>query len=134
MRSRVRWGIVVILLLASVCSASIPPETTGSHRKTRSVSDADWNPFEEHGLCSASLPPKPLATPLPALPKAGRGTLKISFVIGVDGRLHKLAVLSSGGRAADSKAFDALRLWRYQPATCNGIPTEAEGTVEFPGR
>jgi len=71
---------------------------------------------------------------LPTLPKAGRGNLKIRFVIGVDGRLHKLAVVNSAGRAADSKAFNALRQWRYEPATCNGVPMEAEGTVEFPGR
>jgi TonB family protein len=125
----------VILLLAGVCTASIPPETPGPRRKVRSVSDADWTPpFEERGHCPAGLPPKPLATPLPALPKAGRGNLKISFVIGIDGRLHKLAVVNSAGRAADSKAFDALRQWRYEPATCNGVPMEAEGTVEFPGR
>ncbi|MFZ3211843.1 MAG: TonB family protein [Terriglobales bacterium] len=71
---------------------------------------------------------------MPALPKAGRGNLKIHFVIGVDGRLHQLAVINSAGRAADSKAFNALRQWRYAPATCNGVPMDAEGTVEFPGK
>jgi TonB family protein len=135
MRSQVRWGVVVILLLAGVCSASIPPQRPGPHAKGRAVSDADWTPpFEANGRCPAVLPPKPLATPLPALPKAGRGNLKIRFVIGVDGRLHKLAVVNSAGRTADSKAFNALRQWRYEPATCNGVPMEAEGTVEFPGR
>ena len=135
MRSRVGWGVVVILLLAGVCAASIPPQRPGPRTKARAVSDADWTPaFEEHGRCPAVLPPKPLATPLPTLPKAGRGNLKIRFVIGVDGRLHKLAVVNSAGRAADSRAFNALRQWRYEPATCNGVPMEAEGTVEFPGR
>jgi TonB family protein len=69
---------------------------------------------------------------LPAFPKAGHGNLKIRFVIGTDGRLHKLAIVNSGGDAADSKAFNALRQWRYEPAMCNGVPMEAEGTVEFP--
>jgi len=91
-------------------------------------------PFDARFRCPAVLPPKPLATPLPVLPKAGRKNLKMSFVIGVDGRLHKLAVINSAGRTADSRAFKALRQWRYEPATCNGVPTEAEGTVEFPGR
>jgi len=135
MRSRARRSVAVILLLAGVCTASIPPQRPGPHAKARAVSDADWTPpFEEHGRCPAVLPPKPLATPLPALPKAGRGNLKIRFVIGVDGRLHKLAVVNSAGRAADSRAFNALRQWRYEPATCYGVPMEAEGTVEFPGR
>ena len=89
-------------------------------------------PFDAHSRCPAVLPPKPLATPMPTLPKAGRRNLKISFVIGVDGRLHKLAVVNSAGRAVDARAFNTLRQWRYEPATCRGVPIEAEGTVEFP--
>lgn len=133
--SRARWSAVAILLLTGVCAASIPPQRPGPHTKPGAVSDADWvPPFAEQSRCPAILPPKPLATPLPAFRKAGRGNLKIRFVIGTDGRLHKLAVVNSAGRAADSKAFNALRQWRYEPAMCNGIPMEAEGTVEFPGR
>jgi len=135
MHSRACWNVVSILLLAGVCTASIPPQRPGLHAKPRVVSDEDWTPpFEEHGQCPAVRPPKPLATPLPTFPRGGRGNLKISFVIGTDGRLHKLAVVNSAGRAADSRAFDALRQWRYEPATCNGVPMEAEGAVEFPGR
>jgi TonB family protein len=70
---------------------------------------------------------------LPAFRKAGHANLKIRFVIGTDGRLHKMAVVNSAGHAADSNAVNALRQWRYTPATCNGVPMEAEGTVEFPG-
>jgi len=133
MHSRSRWSAVVLLLLAGVCAASVPQQRLGPQSKERTVSDDDWTPrFAEQNRCPAVHPPKPLATPLPALPKSGRGTLKISFVIGTDGRLHKMAVVNSAGRAADSKAFNALRQWRYEPATCNGIPMEAEGTVEFP--
>lgn len=161
-QSRARWSVAAILLLAGVCAASRPPQRLGPNAKPRAVSDEDWTPrFEveapsgrerpqaqqgerepaaeipnaarEHPRCPAVLPPKPLATPLPTFPKAGHGNLKIHFVIGTDGRLHKLAVLNSAGRVADSKAVNTLRQWRYKPAMCNGIPMEAEGTVEFPG-
>ena len=99
------------------------------------ASDNDWvPPFEEHARCSPVVPPKPVATPIPPFAKAGHGSLKIRFVIGTDGRLHKLAVVNSAGQIADSKAVNALRHWRYEPATCNGVPMEAEGTVEFPVR
>jgi len=134
-RSRARWSVVATLLLAGVCAASIPQVRPQSHTKPATVSDADWMPpYAEQSRCPAVRPPRPLATPVPALPKSGRGNLKISFVIGTDGHLHKMAVVNSAGRAADSKAFNALRQWRYEPATCNGVPMEAEGTVEFPGR
>jgi protein TonB len=103
--------------------------------KSTAVSDDDWvPPFPSTSAyyCPAMLPPKPVATPLPALPKSAGGKVKVRFVIGIDGRLHKLAVLSSAGRAVDIKAVKALQRWRYQPATCNGVPMEAEGSVEFP--
>jgi TonB family protein len=70
---------------------------------------------------------------MPVFHGTGRKNLKIRFVIGVDGRLRKLAVVTSAGRAADSKAVSVLRRWRYTPATCGGVPMEAEGTVVFPG-
>ena len=79
------------------------------------------------------LPPRPLATPLPSFSDRARPNMKIRFIIGTDGHLHKLAVINSGGVAADTKAVNALRQWRYRPALCNGVPMEAEGTVEFPG-
>jgi TonB family protein len=130
-----RWCVLSIFLLACACAASIPPQHFVANLKTGAVSDDDWAPpFEEHARCSAVLPPKPLATPVPAFPKASGGSLKIRFVIGTDGRLHKVAVVNSGGHNADAKAVNALRRWRYEPATCNGIPMEAEGTVEFPLR
>ena len=133
MHSRALKSVAAILLLAGVCAASIPQQKPGPQAKQRTVSDDDWMPpFAEQNRCPAVHPPKPLATPLPALPRSGRGNLKISFVIGTDGRLHKMAVVNSAGRVADSKAFDVLRQWRYEPATCNGVPMEAEGTVEFP--
>jgi TonB family protein len=134
MAQRARWSVVVILSLAGVCAASLPPQKLGTpHGNPRAVSDDDWTPpFEDYGRCPVILPPKPLATPLPAFPKAGHGELKIRFVIGTDGRLHKLAIVNSAGRTADSNAVKTLRQWRYKPATCNGVPTEAEGTVEFP--
>jgi TonB family protein len=123
-----------MLLLVGVCSASIPPQRLSRIGKPGRVSDDDWAPlYAQHNSCRAVLPPKPLMTPLPALPKARRGKVKISFIIGTDGRLHKLVVLNSAGRTADTKAFNALRQWRYKPATCNGVPMDAEGAVEFPG-
>lgn len=103
--------------------------------KTRAVSDEEWTPSFPSAsayYCPAMLPPKPVATPLPQLPSVGGGKLKLRFVIGIDGRLHNLDVLNSAGRTADSKAVETLQHWRYEPATCNGVPMEAEGSVEFP--
>ena len=134
MRCRACCYAFAVLLLGVLCAASIPAQKTRPQARPGTVSDADWVPsFDDHPSCPALRPPKPLATPLPTFRKAGQANLKIRFVIGIDGRLHKMAVVNSAGRAADSKAVNALRQWRYTPAMCNGVPMEAEGTVEFPG-
>lgn len=135
MNTGIRWRAISILLLVGLCAASIPPQKPSAQGKPAAVSDDDWTPrFDDHPQCPAILAPKPVATPLPALSKTLHGNLKVRFVIGTDGRLHKLAIVNSAGRAADSRAVNALRRWRYRPAMCNGVPMEAEGTVEFPGR
>ena len=34
----------------------------------------------------------------------------------------------------DHIVLDAVRTWRYRPATCNGVPTEAEARIGFSER
>lgn len=75
--------------------------------------------------------PQALATPGP-LVAAGSGLkVKVNFVVGTDGRVHSPLILESGGRLGDRDILRTVRTWRYRPATCNGVPTEAEGNVEF---
>lgn len=85
--------------------------------------------------CEATHPPQALATPSPLLdnPKAN-ATVKVSFIIGTDGRVHSPFILESAGPADDQVVLDAVRTWRYRPATCNGVPTESEARIGFSGR
>jgi TonB family protein len=76
--------------------------------------------------------PVALATPDPLFPSAGLGKkVRVSFIIGTDGRVHSPLILESAGAAGDRHVLDAVRHWRYRPATCNGVPTETEGKIEF---
>lgn len=73
-----------------------------------------------------------LATPDPLLTPAGRGRkVRVSFIIGTDGRVHSPLILESAGIVGDRRVLDAVRRWRYRPGTCNGVPTETEGKIEF---
>lgn len=81
--------------------------------------------------CTQVQPPQALATPDPLLPVAAHGKVKVSFIIGTDGRVHSPLILESAGLAGDRHVLDTVRKWRYRPATCNGVPTEIEGKVEF---
>jgi TonB family protein len=85
--------------------------------------------------CEDTQPPQALTTPDPPLVPIEAGLkVKVSFIIGADGRVHSPLILQSGGPAGDRNVLRTVRAWRYRPATCNGVPTEAEGKIEFSRR
>lgn len=85
--------------------------------------------------CAATQPPEALATPNPLLDRPDPlPRVTVSFIIGTDGRVHSPLVLESAGPVEDRTVLDTVSAWRYRPATCNGVPTEAEGKIEFSSR
>jgi TonB family protein len=85
--------------------------------------------------CEASEPPEPLATPNPLLDIAEPSSkVRVSFIIGTDGRVHSPLILESAGPSEDRTILDTVRSWRYRPAMCNGSATETEAKIEFSNR
>jgi TonB family protein len=85
--------------------------------------------------CAATQPPQALATPNPLLDQPESTTkITVSFIIGADGLVHSPLILESAGPSEDRTVLNAVRSWRYRPALCNGVPTEAEGKIEFSSR
>ena len=85
--------------------------------------------------CEDTQPPEALTTPNPLMVPAAAGIkVKVSFIIGADGRVHSPLILQSAGLAGDRNVLQTVRAWRYRPATCNGVPTESEGKIEFSRR
>jgi TonB family protein len=80
--------------------------------------------------CQDTQPPEALTTPDPLVAVAG-ARITVSFIVGTDGRVHGPLILQSGGVRGDRDVLQTVRTWRYRPATCNGVPTEAEGKIEF---
>jgi TonB family protein len=88
-----------------------------------------------HARCEDTQPPEALTTPDPLMVPAAAGIkVKVSFIIGADGRVHSPLILESAGPIGDRNVLQTVRAWRYRPATCNGVPTEAEGKIEFSRR
>ena len=83
--------------------------------------------------CEETHLPQALATPDPIFNVKGR-KVRVSFIIGTDGRVHSPLILESAGIAGDRRVLQTVRTWRYRPATCNGVPTEIEGKIEFSSR
>jgi len=85
--------------------------------------------------CEAADPPEALATPDPLLDLTGKGAkVTVSFIIGTDGRVHSPLILESAGLPEDRTVLNTVRSWRYRPAMCNGVPTEAEAKIQFSSR
>jgi TonB family protein len=87
------------------------------------------------GSCAATQPPQALATPNPLLDQPEpTAKITVSFIIGADGLVHSPLILESAGPSEDRTVLNTVRSWRYRPAMCNGVPTEAEGKIEFSSR
>ena len=79
--------------------------------------------------------PQPLSTPAPRYPRealrmGAGGTVRITVTVAADGSVERLELAgSSGNRHLDRAALEAVRRWRFQPATRNGQPVVAEVSV-----
>jgi len=82
--------------------------------------------------CGNVRQPEALLTPDPVLQAEDDDLrVRVSFIVGVDGRVHSAFILDSGGPSEDQVVLSAVRTWRYRPALCNGVPTDFEALVRF---
>src|ERR1700733_7822005 len=102
---------------------------------SRSAQFSDIPNVRARSRCPDPRPPQALATPDPLLLSVEAGMkVKVSFIIGADGLVGSPLILQSAGLARDRNVLRTVRSWRYRPATCNGVPTEAEARIEFSRR
>lgn len=64
-----------------------------------------------------------------ALQVRATGVVRIAAVIGTNGRIREMGVLS-GHPLLVKAAIDAVRQWVYQPTLLNGDPVEIESTID----
>jgi TonB family protein len=140
------WPAISLLALSSgalaVNTTSEPLRSTSLEQRELRVSKSVIRaaqfanvPHISRPSCGDVEPPEALATPDPLLSMSPHGKkVKISFIVGTDGHVHSPLILESAGLAGDRHVLQTVRTWRYRPATCNGVPTETEGKIEFSGR
>jgi protein TonB len=59
-----------------------------------------------------------------------QGSVVLVLAVGEDGRTYDISVQRSLGMGLDEKAMEAVRAWRFHPATLNGQPVAAQIAVE----
>jgi TonB family protein len=146
MAGRIWPALLLLAMLTATAAASISvpqgPSASLEQREmhisgtlTRAAQFVGVPHLNAHSACQQLEPPQPLTTPNPLFTSSSQGRrVKVSFIIGSDGRVHSPLILESAGLAGDRHVLETVRTWRYRPATCNGIPTETEGKVEFSSR
>jgi len=107
------------------------------------LTDADPNVLvapqnaQIHGICTTYRRPFGVSMPQP---KAGNGAGTVDIVVrgqvGVDGKMHDLAVQTSERPELNAEAIAQAQQWTFTPAMCNGQPDvhEAAITLHFQGR
>jgi TonB family protein len=140
------WPAILLMILPAWSGGSISvksPHSVTPEQRERQVSRTlrraaqyiDVPHISSRPACAAVEPPEALTTPDPLFTTAANGRkVRVSFIIGTDGRVHSPLILESAGVAGDRRVLQTVRTWRYRPATCNGVPTETEGKVEFSSR
>ncbi len=79
--------------------------------------------------------PQPIYSPEPSFSDEARkakqqGIVVLMLVVGADGRPYNIHVRQSLGMGLDEKAIEAVRNWRFRPATLNGQPVATQIAVE----
>jgi len=144
MPSRILYAVLLLAVPGVISAVSTPvPRPQTLEKRERQVSQALTRDAQfvsvPHGTarapCEDVHPPQPLTTPDPLFTPSSQGRrVKVSFIVGTDGRVHSPLILESAGLAGDRHVLETVRRWRYRPATCNGVPTETEGKIEFSSR
>jgi TonB family protein len=68
----------------------------------------------------------------PAARAASRkGAVRVSLIVGTDGRVHRVHLLSGLGLGLDENAIKVLQLWRFEPARQMDKAIAVESTIEM---
>ena len=146
MRIPVLW-LFFVIAVSSIGVASVPGRSPSLFAESLSFQERQiFRPpvhdsrFQEvphttaRSRCEDTEPPQALATPNPLLVGLEDGAVTVSFIIGTDGKVHSPLILRGDDPRGNRLVLDAVRHWKYRPATCNGVPTEVEGKVQFSRR
>jgi protein TonB len=83
-------------------------------------------------------PPRALETPSPAAPEDQQNTGKVKYegvalidmIVDPEGKPRDIKIEKSLGAELDKKAIEAVKNWRFEPATKKGKPVAVEIKVE----
>jgi TonB family protein len=140
---RLALAAILLTVLAAPLTASTVQSRKGlplSGREQQVWSSAAHHaqfadlPHSTRASCDATEPPEELTTPNPVLDSSLSGKIEISIIVGADGHVRSPLILESANPDQDSLVLKTVSKWRFRPATCNGVATDAEAKIAFSAR
>jgi TonB family protein len=87
---------------------------------------------KESAHCLSHPQPPTVIQPAPAVaPRKGDAMVTLSLLVGTDGKPREVQVVGSVDNDYDEAALEAVRQWRFKPASCEGQPIEVKIAVEI---
>ncbi len=130
-----------LLPLQSAQPANLPLQAGGqtgfvskaSESASPTSSTADYNDIPQVG--PGMTPPRAILAPDPDYPDAARrakkqGTVVLRCIVGADGLVHDAQIKTSLRGDLDASAIQAVRGWKFEPATKEGKPVTVQVNVE----
>jgi protein TonB len=94
---------------------------------------APTGPVDAVDLASKMIAGDPPRYPMDSRRKHEQGTVFLSVLVGLDGRVSDISVSrSSGSSRLDDAALAAVKRWRWSPTMRNGAAVMVRGTVDIP--
>ena len=92
--------------------------------------------YRVHRTGTGINPPRPTYSPEPDYSNEARkrkieGVVTLAVVITSAGQTTQIRVLTSRGYGLDEKAIEAVRKWKFKPATKDGKPVSVEIALEI---
>ena len=80
-------------------------------------------------------PPRVIYSPDPGYSEEAskakfEGTCVLSLIVGTDGNARDIKVERSIGKGLDEKAIDAIKTWKFEPGTKDGVPVATQIDIE----
>jgi len=113
----------------------VPPDAVSSNQNSRAgsalgtVIDGPMEGHEVHVAFPVVFPDPPVTRS--ELPRDLKGDVIVEVTIDADGNVVETRVVQAIGYGIDEKIVAALRQWRYQPATLDGVPVASKHDVHF---
>jgi TonB family protein len=125
MQMRARLNICVILLFICCAAVGQDPNTEAAPPTKQ---DTPQKPSCELPRVVYKIPASPPASWGRKGPKSA--TTRLALTVDKKGGVKNPAVVQSGGKDVDREAMEAVRQWRFTPASCGGKPFEAQILVD----